>query len=183
MASLNARAEHAGEPAERIADGFLRNEGFALGPHRRGTPADVVVGSKIFAEQYVLAEIFADLIESYTMLRVDLKIGLGGTKICFEALKKGEIDLYPEYTGTGFLALLDVPNPIRQALIGDAEQVYDYVRREFDARFSLVWLSPLGFDNRYAVVMPAKTADRLHVTTTSALVERFKQGRPALGSF
>jgi glycine betaine/choline ABC-type transport system substrate-binding protein/ABC-type proline/glycine betaine transport system permease subunit len=183
MASLNARAEHGGEPAERIADDFLRAEGFEPGPHRRGAPADVVIGSKIFAEQYILAEIFASLVESYTPLRVDLKIGLGGTKICFEALKRGEIDLYPEYTGTGLLAILDVPKETRQALVGDAQRVYDYVRREFESRFSLVWLAPLGFDNRYAVVIPDKTANRLGVTTTSALIDRFRPGRRAPGSF
>ena len=134
-----------------------------------------MIGSKIFAEQYILAEMFADLVESYTSLSVDLKIGLGGTNICFEALRRGEIDLYPEYTGTGFLAILDVPSDVRSALVGDAERVYDYVRREFDVRFGLAWLAPLGFDNRYAVVVTNETAERLGVTTTSELVERFRR--------
>jgi osmoprotectant transport system permease protein len=175
MARLNARAEHDGEAAESIAAAFLRAEGFVLGPHRRGAPADIVIGSKIFAEQYILAEIFADLVESYTPLRVDLKTGLGGTNICFEALRRGEIDLYPEYTGTGLLAILDVPSEVRTALVGDASRVYDYVRREFDARFGLEWLPPLGFSNRYAVVVTAETADRLGVRTTSEFLARFRR--------
>jgi osmoprotectant transport system permease protein len=173
MARLNARAEHDGEPAESIAAAFLKGEGFVLGPHRRGAPADIVIGSKIFAEQYILAEMFADLVESYTPLRVDLKTGLGGTNICFEALRRGEIDLYPEYTGTGLLAILDVPSDVRNALVGDANRVYDYVQREFDARFALEWLTPLGFSNRYAVVVTSEMADGLGVKTTSEFLARF----------
>jgi osmoprotectant transport system permease protein len=75
MARLNARAEHDGEPADAIAADFLRRENLVVGPRRRGAPADVVIGSKIFAEQYVLAEMFASLVESYTTLRVELKNG------------------------------------------------------------------------------------------------------------
>jgi osmoprotectant transport system permease protein len=173
MARLNARAEHDGEPADVIATDFLRSENLVVGPRRRGAPADIVIGSKIFAEQYILAELFAALVESYTALRVDLKTGLGGTNICFEALRRGEIDLYPEYTGTGLLAILDVPSETRNALIGDEVGVYDHVRREFDARFALEWLAPLGFSNRYAVVVTSETADRLGVKTTSEFLARF----------
>jgi glycine betaine/choline ABC-type transport system substrate-binding protein len=71
------------------------------------------------------------------------------------------------------LAILNVPHETRNALIGDAAGVYDYVRREFDARFALEWLTPLGFSNRYAVVVTAETADRLGVKTTSELLARF----------
>src|SRR4029078_6971606 len=156
-----------GEPAESIAAAFLRAEGFVLGPHRRGAPADIVIGSKIFAQQYILAEIFADLVESYTPLRVDLKTGLGGTNICFEALRRGEIDLYAEYTGTGLLAILDLPTEIRNGLVGDADRVYDYVRREFDARFALEWLTPLGVSNRYSVVVTSEMAVRLRAQKTA----------------
>jgi len=173
MSRLNARAEHAREPAERIAAEFLKSQGLATGPHRRGSPADVVIGSKIFAEQYILAEVFADLVETYTPLRVDMKIGLGGTNICFEALRRGEIDLYPEYTGTGLLAILNVPKDVRDELLGDASRVYEYVQREFATRFALEWLTPLGFSNRYAVVVTNETAERLGVTTTSQLLARF----------
>ena len=174
MARLNARAEHGGEPAERIAADYLRANGFRVGPHRRGSPADLVIGSKIFAEQYILAELFADLVESYTALRVDLKTGLGGTNICFEALTHGEIDVYPEYTGTGFLAILKPPKDVETALVGDAARVYDYVRREFASRFALEWLSPLGFSNRYAVIVTSETAERLGVKATSELVARIR---------
>ena len=167
MAQLNARIEHEGEPAARVAEDFLREEGLSVGPHRRSSTADVVVGSKIFAEQYLLAEMFADLIETYTGLSVRLETGLGGTKICFEALRKGEIDVYPEYTGTGLFAILDATPSERDPLGRDATRVYEYVKHEFDRRFELEWLAPLGFTNTYAVILrndPTATRD-LHTTS------------------
>ncbi|MEC4680336.1 MAG: glycine betaine ABC transporter substrate-binding protein, partial [Nitrospirota bacterium] len=61
----------------------------------------IIVGSKNFLENRLLAEMFAQLIEAQTTLQVERRLGLAGTQICFEALKTGGIDLYPEYTGTG----------------------------------------------------------------------------------
>ncbi len=66
----------------------------------------IVVGSKNFAENRLLGELFAQLIEARTDLEVERKLGLAGTEFCFEALRKGSIDLYPEYTGTGLVTLL-----------------------------------------------------------------------------
>ena len=71
-----------------------------------GAGARVVVGSKNFEESRMLGEIFAQLIEARTHLRVERRLGLAGTQICFEALKGGAIDVYPEYTGTGLVSIL-----------------------------------------------------------------------------
>jgi len=170
MARLNARVEHEAEAVARVAEEFLRAAGLPPGPHRRGPSADVVVGSKPFAEQYLLAEMFADLIETYTGLSVRLETGLGGTKICFEALAKGAIDVYPEYTGTGLYAILgaaldhDGTAPAR-----DAQAVYDHVKREFARRFDMEWLPPLGFANTYAVIVRNDGGELSRVRTASEL--------------
>ena len=66
----------------------------------------IVVGSKNFMENRLLAEIFAQLIEAKTSLHVQRRLGLAGTQVCFEALRTGAIDLYPEYTGTGLVSIL-----------------------------------------------------------------------------
>jgi osmoprotectant transport system permease protein len=150
MAKLNARVEHDHEAPAAVAESFLRSAGMTPAAHRRADPADVVIGSKIFAEQYVLAEILADLVETYTSLSVKLATGLGGTKICFEALRRGEIDLYPEYTGTGLFAILGGAPP--GLAVADTSAVYRHVQREFSARYALRWLSPIGFSNTYAVI-------------------------------
>lgn len=163
MSALNARVEHGHESAGDVARSFLAGAGFSVVPHRASPHADVVIASKTFAEQYLLAEMFGDLVEAYTSLTVELKLGLGGTKICFEALRKGEIDVYPEYTGTGLLAILGAP--VDRAR--DTSAVYEYVRREFDARFGLEWLAPLGFQNTYGVVVSPRIAATKSTRTVS----------------
>src|SRR5262249_44329937 len=72
-------------------------------------PAPLVVGSKNFEESRLLGEIFAQLLESRTNLHVERRLGLAGTQVCFEALKSGAIDVYPEYTGTGLASILGEP--------------------------------------------------------------------------
>src|ERR1700681_2925715 len=67
----------------------------------------IVVGSKNFEESRLLAEMFAQLLESRTGLQVERRLGLAGTQVCFEALKNGAIDVYPEYTGTGLVSILN----------------------------------------------------------------------------
>ena len=122
----------------------------------------VVIASKPFGESYVLAEIFAQLLEARGVA-VDRRPGLGATEIAFQALRRGAIDVYPEYTGTGLLAILKEP-PRR-----DPREVYDRVSREFRRRWSLRWLPPLGFENTYAIAVRRETAERYRLETLSDL--------------
>ncbi len=69
------------------------------------------MGSKNFAESRLLGEMFAQLLEARTDLAVERRLGLAGTQVCFEALRTGAIDLYPEYTGTGLASVLGEPPP------------------------------------------------------------------------
>ncbi len=177
MSRLNAAVERDHVPAGEVAASFLAGLGLRLGPHRRTDAADVVIGSKIFAEQYVLAEMFADLVESYTGLGVRLVTGLGGTKICFEALRKGEIDVYPEYTGTGLYAILDASDEVRRGLDEDPARTFGYVRDAFRARFGVEWLEPLGFENRYALIVSRETRLRFGARTMSELASGLGSAR------
>ncbi len=114
----------------------------------------IVVGSKNFMENKLLAEIFAQLIEARTELSVERRLGLAGTQVCFEALRTGAIDLYPEYTGTGLVSIL------QYAPTGDSRTALNVVRSEFLKRWDLWWLNPLGFNNSYALAVPrSRTAD------------------------
>jgi len=122
----------------------------------------VVVASKPFGESYVLAEMFAQLLEARG-IRVDRRPGLGATEVAFRALTSGAIDVYPEYTGTGLLVLL------REAPLGGPSQVYARVATEFPRRFHARWLPPLGFENSYAIAMRQRSADSLGVRTLSDL--------------
>lgn len=135
----------------------------------------LVVGSKNFAESRLLAEIFAQVIEAHTEIGVERRLGLAGTQVCFAALVSGDIDLYPEYTGTGLASILG------REPITDPRRTRAIVRREFARRWNLVWLAPLGFENSYELAVPRPLADRLGVTSLSDLVPHAARLRAGLG--
>ena len=122
----------------------------------------VIIASKPFGESFLLAEMFAQLLEARGF-RVDRRMGLGATEIAFTALRSSAIDVYPEYTGTGLLAILG------QRPSSDPGQVYQQVSREFRRRFGVRWLPPLGFQNTYAIAVRRETAQRLGLASLSDL--------------
>jgi osmoprotectant transport system permease protein len=125
----------------------------------------VVVASKPFGESYLLAELFAQLLEARGF-RVDRRPGLGATEIAFAAVRSGSVDVYPEYTGTGLLAILhETPQ-------GDRGAVYRRVAGEFRRRWDARWLPPLGFENTYAIAVRRSTSDSLQLRTLSDLARR-----------
>jgi glycine betaine/choline ABC-type transport system substrate-binding protein len=126
--------------------------------------ADTIrIGSKNFTEQFILAELMAQLIETHTDLSVERRFNLGGTMICHGALAAGEIDLYPEYTGTGLMAILD------RDLLTDPDRVFEVVRGEYRERFDLEWLKPFGFNNTYAATVRSDAASERKWGTISDL--------------
>lgn len=135
----------------------------------------VTVGSKNFAESRLLAEIFAQLIEERTEFEVERRFNLAGTQICFEALRAGEIDLYPEYSGTGLVSILGEPAE------GGTTESFNRVRRLFRERYGLLWLAPLGFENAYELAVPGELADARGLRTISDLAEVSQTLRAGLG--
>jgi glycine betaine/choline ABC-type transport system substrate-binding protein len=122
----------------------------------------VTIGSKEFTEQIILREMMAALIEGNSDIKAEQKF-LGGTLICFNSLKNGEIDLYAEYTGTALTAIL------KQEPMTDPQKVYDTVKDAFKNQYDLVWLKPLGFNNTYTVTMRSDQAQQLGVQKISDL--------------
>ena len=114
---------------------------------------------------------YASLIKGYTDLDVETKTGLGGTQICFGALKNNQIDLYPEYTGTGLLAVLQTDNATAARLIPDKNAVYRYVSERFLQQYQIKWLQPIGFNNAYALMMRQAQMKQLAITSISDLVK------------
>ncbi len=152
MTELNYRVDQLNESPETVARDFLRAQDLYRPPSGEVTTT-LVMGSKIFSEQYILTEICAQLIEGHLPIRVERRTGLGGTKICFDALRNGEIDLYPEYSGTALLVLLQPATATVDALIDDPAAVFAYVRERSRDSLGLRWLSPLGFNNTYAILV------------------------------
>ena len=128
--------------------------------------ARVVVASKPFGESYLLCELFAQLLESRG-IAVERRPGLGATEVAFGAVRSGAVDVYPEYTGTGLLAILHDSLP--DSLARDPGAVYAHVARATPARWGARWLPPLGFQNTYAIAVRRETARRYALRTLSDL--------------
>ena len=125
-----------------------------------GLERPIVIGCKQDVEGQVLAEIMAQLLENRGFA-VERRFSLGGTLICFEALKRGAIDVYPEYSGTIEQAILQLPGRVSHA----------QMRELLGARFKLEMLDFFGFSNTYALAMSGATAERLGLKRISDLKE------------
>lgn len=121
----------------------------------------ITVGSKNFTEQVLLGEIVAQHLEHRLGQRVDRKLNLGGTLLVHQALINGDIDLYPEYTGTALTAVLKL-QPARESAAALSS-----VRDEYDKRFGVQWMDPLGFNNTFAMVVRGEDARKHRITTLS----------------
>jgi osmoprotectant transport system permease protein len=137
----------------------------------------VVVASKPFGESYLLAEMFAQLLEARG-IAVTRRPGLGATEVAFGALRRDAIDVYPEYTGTGIVAILH--DSLSGPTAHNPRAAYAYAAREFMERYGVRWLPPLGFQNSYAIAVRRETADRYRLRTLTDLA---REGDHLVGGF
>jgi osmoprotectant transport system substrate-binding protein len=128
----------------------------------------VRVASKNFSEQLVLGEIVAQHLENRLHGHVSRKLDLGGTLLTQQAIVAGDVDVYPEYTGTALTAVL------KERPLKDPSKVLDAVRQGY-AQWHLEWLDPLGFENTFAMAI---RKDDTHLTTLSqaAMARDWKLG-------
>jgi osmoprotectant transport system substrate-binding protein len=132
--------------------------------------AQASVGAKNFTEELILGEIYAQVLEQHG-LRVARKLNLGGTDIAMEALRRGEIDLYPEYTGTALLTQLKLQP------IADGKAIYRIVKDAYQKQYGLTWLDPAPANNTQALATTAEIAAKYHIRTLSALATAAPQLR------
>jgi osmoprotectant transport system permease protein len=181
-----------------LADGLLAAAGRALTPHKRGdlrpvmlavgvatvvgvllvlstrgAPAAIVVGSKNFTEQIILGELVAQAIERQTDMTVERRLNLGGTLVCDEALRRGDIDVYVEYTGTALTALFNEP-------IGKPTEVFERVRALYAER-GITMLPGLGFNNTFAILVRSQAAADHALASVSDLARVAPQWRAGFG--
>jgi len=133
----------------------------------------ISIGSKNYTESIVITHMLADLLEAKGY-EVDRKIGLGGTSVIHEAIISGEIDIYPEYTGTALLVIL------KHAVVNDPDEAYRIVKDGYAQQFELTWLEPIGFNDTYALAMRRADAERLGIASLSDLAAH--AGELVLGS-
>lgn len=125
----------------------------------------IVIGAKNYSEQLVLGNMYADLVEEYTDLNVDRKLGLSGSSVTMNALNSGDIDVMIEYTGTLFL------NVLKQEPNNDSEFVYSKSKELLEEKYNLTLLDSLGFSNTYTLAMKPEVADKYGINTISDLTK------------
>lgn len=135
----------------------------------------IKVGSKNFTEQFIVAELYAGALEG-AGYKVERKINLGATLVAHEALKTGAIDVYPEYTGTGLLAVM------KGKVDTDAQKVFNEVKAYYEKEFNLTWLPPSKVNNGYAIVVRPDTAQANGLKTLSDLAKVSKTLKLGAGS-
>lgn len=138
-----------------------------------GTTPAVVVGSKNFTEQVVLGELLAQTLERRG-IPVTRRLNLGGTFICDQAIRAGDIDAYVEYTGTALTAILKEP------VQADAEAVLTAMRERYAAS-GLSVLPPLGFNNTFAILVRSADAQTLGLRTIGDLRQVAAGWTPGFG--
>ena len=144
--------------APKILVLFILIVSFILPVQVQGQHSESVkVGSKLFTESVILGEITAQLIRAEGR-EVEYFDQLGGTRILWNALREGEIDVYPEYTGTIIQEIL------QDTTISD----FDALKIQLQ-QYNINITEPLGFNNTYALGMRSKQAERLGIETISDL--------------
>ncbi|HMI50740.1 MAG TPA: glycine betaine ABC transporter substrate-binding protein [Candidatus Saccharimonadales bacterium] len=136
----------------------------------------IVIGSKFFTEQVILAELLAQHIEDRTGIPVERKTNLGGTLLVQKAMQSGGLDLYVEYTGTALTAVLN-----ESPGTDNSTAIYNRVKQAYAQRFQMEVTEPLGFENTFAMVIRGDDARRLNLRRISDVVPLAPQWRVGAG--
>jgi osmoprotectant transport system permease protein len=144
-----------------------------LGRSKPDNESHIAIGSKDFTESALLAEIGAQMLEARGV-SVERRFELGGN-LPHEALVAGTLDLYPEYTGTSFTAIL------HHAPITDPRAVYDQVKQEYADKFKIEVSPSLGYENTFAILVRGDDARRLNLKTISDAAPQSPHWRAGFG--
>ncbi|WP_349305590.1 glycine betaine ABC transporter substrate-binding protein [Bacillus sp. FJAT-49736] len=130
----------------------------------------ITITGKNFTEQEILVNIYKELIEDRTNLKVNKQSFISGSAAVFQGLKKGDYDISVEYTGTGLM------NYLKEDIgTTDPEKVYQYVKKRFQKKYNLIWLDPIGFNNTYSLTIRKEDAKKWNIKTISDLKEKAPQ--------
>jgi osmoprotectant transport system substrate-binding protein len=127
-----------------------------------GAGPSVKVGSKNFTEELILGEMYAQMLE-HAGVRVERRLNLGSVEVAMAALQRGDIDVYPEYTGTALLVVLKLPP------MTDRAKTFETVKREYERRYRLTWLKPAPMNDSQALATTPAVAAKYGLKTLSDL--------------
>ncbi|HET7615352.1 MAG TPA: glycine betaine ABC transporter substrate-binding protein, partial [Bacillales bacterium] len=123
----------------------------------------IVISGKPWTEQRILPYILADYIKAKTDYSVKVRPNVGETNVLQEAITQGDIDMYVEYTGTGYLAVLKKKFDPKQT----PQEIYDQTKQAYEKKFNLTWLAPLGFENTYSITVRSDTKKKYNIKKAS----------------
>ncbi|MTH54756.1 ABC transporter permease subunit [Bacillus mangrovi] len=129
-----------------------------------GGKKDLVIAGKLGSEPEILINMYKLLIEQDTDLNVELQPSLGKTSFLFNALESGDIDIYPEFTGTALSTFLK-----EEPEGGDEKAVYEQAKKGMQEKYSMAYLDPMQFNNTYTLAVPKETAEQYDLKTMSDL--------------
>lgn len=132
----------------------------------------LTIGSKVFSESLILGEMLGLILEKKFNQPVIRRLNLGGTKVVFDALQKGDIDTYPEYTGTGYVFILKKKDFSR-----DPKLIYDQVKKAYYDQFKIIWGPPIGFNNAYDLAVRSDDPDFEDIDSLSELPKDLSEYR------
>ena len=143
------------------------------GPKPGGADGKIItIATKPSAEQLILGEMASLLIEKNTKIHVEKKFSIGGgTSNIHPAMVKGEVDMYPEYTGTSWLFVLKHEKALPK------DEMYAQLKKEYEDKFNFEWLGLLGFNNTFTLSMKREEAEKNNIKTFSDLAKASNQYR------
>lgn len=135
----------------------------AVVPKLSGKKDTITIGSKNFTEQLVLGNMYADLVEEHTDLKVERKLNLGGSSVTFNALDSGELDMYVDYTGT------ILQNIMHHDIEKDPDKTYKITKDFMEKEHNIKLLDSLGYNNTFTLAMKPEVAEKYGIETMSDL--------------
>lgn len=133
--------------------------------HQESGQRQLTIAGKLGSEPDIIINMYKELIEENTDIKVNLKTNFGKTSFLFNALKSDEIDFYPEYTGTVLETFLKENTNTSH----DPKEVYEYARDQLKEQGNMVYLEPMGFQNTYAVAVKRTFAEENNLKTIEDL--------------
>jgi osmoprotectant transport system substrate-binding protein len=125
-----------------------------------GSVGTIKLGSKNFTEEFIVAQMYGQLLEN-AGFTVDFKLNLGGTPVAMAAIENGDIDLYPEYTSTALLTVLN-EQPLQ-----NPTDIYNAVKKGYQEKYHLTWLDPSPFNDTQALAMTQAKSQQYGITDFS----------------
>ncbi|MGG2092320.1 ABC transporter permease/substrate-binding protein [Bacillus sp. S13(2024)] len=157
--------EHAGYSPRRIAVASVAVVVIIIAPFLWSTQKkDIIIAGKLGSEPEILIQMYKQLIEQDTDLKVETKPGFGKTSFVFEALKSGEIDIYPEFSGTALSTFVK-----EEPKSTDRQEVYEQARNGMEQKYNMKLLKPMKYNNTYALAVPKQIAEQYNIKTISNL--------------